>query len=396
VLFALGVSSAAATGTPGDSRRGTPAAQAKSNPPNFNGVWVGDYGGVVFEITSGTSTSIVGRITVPAGCPGVTAYVKGMIVNGSGEITIVEEHIIGQCILLFLGENKVTNVKVSDGIATSFNFQNGDGTGIETTMTNNQKPALVNVSGTVELSCGGSCSADSPAGPLQGITMDVSGPSSATAETDDQGKWNVDVAAGDYTITPEDPYFTFTPDHIDVNVTGDLTKQDFDACGDQGSDADDPIANLASTNSTQLWNLVGSSKIYKNCKAQVDVSYNPKTNKGTVLWFAAAWLCSPTLGGNSYWATKISGARVSGPIALDGTDLTGTPTPGGGVELTAYFSGTPAGTWNINPGGQSGTVKTIPAAIPVQVDAEDGETYNCLPARVKGDLIPGVFVIKQR
>ena len=143
-LLAIGVP-AAATGIPSDSHGGIPNAQSQGPPPNFNGIWTGFYGGISFRITSGTSTSIVGTINLGPGCPGVSASVKGTIVNGSGEITIVEKPLIGQCILEFLGENTVTDVKVSGGVATSFLMtekgRRGKYVGLQATVTNGQQPA---------------------------------------------------------------------------------------------------------------------------------------------------------------------------------------------------------------------------------------------------------------
>ena len=76
--------------------------------------------------------------------------------------------------------------------------------------------------------------------PFEGMDVEVDGDNgSASATTDDEGKWDVELPAGQYTVTPTDPVYHFTPPDRDIDLEDDVDGQDFTACamteGDQNS-----------------------------------------------------------------------------------------------------------------------------------------------------------------
>ena len=109
------LTSASATSTRGNSDRGPVAAHSQS-PPNFDGTWISAGGGFAFTITSGTSTSIVGKIFYPPQCPGSSGTVRGTIVDGSGELSFLQNVATANCILGIFPE---TTVKSSRSLAAS-------------------------------------------------------------------------------------------------------------------------------------------------------------------------------------------------------------------------------------------------------------------------------------
>ena len=76
------------------------------------------------------------------------------------------------------------------------------------------------ISGTVRTS-GGS--------PISGVTMALSGASSATTSTDGSGNYNFSgLSNGSYTLTPSMSGYTFAPTSRNVNMSGaNVTSQDF-------------------------------------------------------------------------------------------------------------------------------------------------------------------------
>jgi len=63
---------------------------------------------------------------------------------------------------------------------------------------------------------------------LSGVTVTLSGSSSATTSTDLSGKYTFAVTDGSYTVTPSLTGYTFSPGSVSVSVSGgDLTGQDF-------------------------------------------------------------------------------------------------------------------------------------------------------------------------
>ena len=85
--------------------------------------------------------------------------------------------------------------------------------------TGSTPPSVYNISGTV--TSGGSG--------LAGVTMTLSGASSATTSTDANGAYQFsNLAAGSYTITPSRPTCTFAPSSLSVSVTNsNVTGQNF-------------------------------------------------------------------------------------------------------------------------------------------------------------------------
>jgi hypothetical protein len=62
------------------------------------------------------------------------------------------------------------------------------------------------------------------------VTVTLTGASSTFAVTDASGNYTfLRLVPGSYTVTPTKAGFTFSPDHSDVSLTGDVTGKDFDA-----------------------------------------------------------------------------------------------------------------------------------------------------------------------
>ena len=97
----------------------------------------------------------------------------------------------------------------------------------------------VTISGTIDLACATSCSSTPDA--LADVTVEAKGDDSYTATTDTDGKYELKVPRGAYTITSDDPDLTFTPASRDVGKDGPYDGQDFDVCT---ASSDNPVAQM--------------------------------------------------------------------------------------------------------------------------------------------------------
>ncbi len=86
-----------------------------------------------------------------------------------------------------------------------------------------------------------------------GVTVTLSGASSATAVTDSSGSYAFTVASGSYTVTPSLTGYVFSPDSIGISVNGgDVARQSFTA-------SDAPWHSVPSGTTSALYDLWGSS-----------------------------------------------------------------------------------------------------------------------------------------
>jgi hypothetical protein len=222
-----------------------------------------------------------------------------------------------------------------------------------------------NLAGTVELGCASDANVCSANGtPFEGLEVDVSGTNgSATSTTDNDGKWNVDLPKGKYTITPTNPNLTFTPNEIVVNLTKAITGQTFKACG-----APSAQTTAAFTSTGSATSLIGHS-----CNNFVGVKYtlsNDKLSNVSVNWYTVSWYCVEnnkgftSLGaGNEYVGYQFENhtvkPKVKNVITHDGLNYF---TSTGEINIAVGAFGGATKSWAtpmvvvIDNGGRSGSV----------------------------------------
>lgn len=232
--------------------------------------------------------------------------------------------------------------------------------------------------GQVTSGCGGQTSCSSTGVPFGGMEVDVDGASgSATTTTDDQGKWSVDLPSGQYTVTPTDAIYNFTPPDLDVDLKADLGGQDFTACSLPPGQFNGPL--LASVprqpNGAASFSLSGEA-----CNERFTYTYSGR-HLG-VTWTASALSCQVTIGAKP--TDEPTGGWVSAavkPIKYSYTkdankvivhivgESTTNPTP----------SANPVMDVTINPGYRTGVANIRGKSQTQELDVKGNGWVTCWP-----------------
>lgn len=145
--------------------------------------------------------------------------------------------------------------------------------------TPNPSPSTYSISGTVTSSGSG----------LQGVSMTLSGASSASATTDTSGNYTfAGLVNGGYTLTPSQTGYTFTPTNIAVTINGDMvTGQNFTRASPASTRYIDTLfsnvditANIAYANAPQLNSLYLDETSTTNIDLTMDI-YTPRGDTQT-------------------------------------------------------------------------------------------------------------------
>jgi hypothetical protein len=369
-----------------------PLAKTHAANGNFNGRWkVTDAEGAVgyFVVTNENvkTGSFAGSLQVPAGTKGPSSYpITAGSVTGNNFTATLEYPgtVVGYNGLQF------SYVGSFHGNAMSIKVENyhawikgkvvpPDELSTDGTIYKGYR-GLLTINGEVDLGCGGSggsCSASSDA--LAGVEVTISGDDDATATTDQEGKWSVDVPEGTYTVTPTSDGFTYAPGDRTVKVTKNITVPKFSACVatttlsasvKNGFGASAPHARPATA---KVLTLIGQSV---PCAAQVLVQYTPSTREANVVWVANAWYCDKTT--RHYWNYHLGGpvyySNEFGHSPNDHVDVQAN----GEVLIHAHHGADEVVLVDIKPGGKSATA-TVSGTDFAKELVNRGSAHSCEP-----------------
>jgi hypothetical protein len=221
------------------------------------------------------------------------------------------------------------------------------------------------IRGKVTLGCTSSCTPDEGL-PVAKVNVSVDGPTTATATTDDRGRYLVLVRKGSYRVAPELPGWKFDPGNRSVDVKSSSVKDvDFMACGAGASSASGLVASATGT-----WKFTGTG-----CLSTVKVTYSQSSGAMTVGWFANSAICD-----NPPGPTVVPG--LGGPEIPDGTPvpanlITKTPT-----HITAKVNsseGVLEMDVDLRADGSSGTADLHSAAFVETITSGTWEGHSCRP-----------------
>jgi hypothetical protein len=233
--------------------------------------------------------------------------------------------------------------------------------------------ATYKLGGEITSGCGGQTVCASGGEPFGSLEVDVDGDNgSATTDTGNDGKWSVDLPAGQYTVTPTDPIYNFTPPDIDVDLKADLGGQDFTACSLPPGGA-----NLARVGSVRrLDNGVASFSLSgEACNERFTYTYSG--HKLSVSWTASAVGCEIVVGakltdeplggwynaatkGINYTYTKDANKIIVHIVGMSATN----PTPPANPVMDV----------TINPGYRTGTANIRGKSQTRELDITDKKT----------------------
>jgi hypothetical protein len=187
----------------------------------------------------------------------------------------------------------------------------------------------------VKLGCVDVCSAEGL--PVDGVKVDVSGPTPTTVTTGENGQYVAVVKEGSYVVTPSVAAWRFGPQKTTVGVHNSVSGVNFNGC---------PHASAgAAADAAGVWDLEGGS-----CLNQVHVTYDPSSKAMTVGWYSGSVLCS----NNGKW---IVAPTISGFTVDDGTAVPASDVSSSGAAVTARINtihGVPSMAVALNPGVRAG------------------------------------------
>lgn len=214
-----------------------------SGGPNFPGApvpMVGDPSGRFFaHVDIANTTTLPAFVTVTATNPGNSATsINSSLVDvvnvtradysmATGQLTIQasssDQAVPPTLTAVGLGTLTAGSLTVSVAVPPAFVLVQSSAGGEDTRLVNiiSAPPPTFSISGTITNSAGG--------GPLSGVTVNLTGPASASTTTNASGVYTfTGLAAGNYTVTPSFAGFTFAPVNRTVPVTNaNVTGQDF-------------------------------------------------------------------------------------------------------------------------------------------------------------------------
>ncbi len=367
-------------------------AKTHATNGNFNGRWKvtdtdGAVGYIVITNENVKTGSFAGRLEVPPGTKGPSSYpITTGTVTGNNFVATLEYPgtVIGYNGLEFsyVGSfhGNAMSIKVENyrgwvkGKVVPPDTLTPDGTVYKGFR------GLLTIKGEVDLGCGGSggtCSASSDG--LAGVEVTVSGDDDATATTDQDGKWSVDVPEGTYTVTPTTDGFTYAPGDRTVKVNKNMTIPKFSACVatttlaasvKSGFGTSAPHALPAAARVLQF---AGQSV---PCAAQVAVEYIPSTRHVRIAWIANAWYCDKAT--KPYWNTRQSGGvyfpNEFGTNSNDHVDVQAN----GEVIIHAHHGSDEVVLVDIKPGGKSATA-TVSGSDFTKAFVNKASAHSCEP-----------------
>jgi hypothetical protein len=236
--------------------------------------------------------------------------------------------------------------------------------------------------GEITSGCGGQTSCSASGEPFDGLEVDVDGDNgSATTTTDEDGKWSVDLPAGQYTVTPTDNIENFTPPDRDEDLKANLGGQDFTACSLPPGQASLTRAGARRVeNGAASFDLSGEA-----CNEKFTYTYS-SAGGGHVKydWTASALSCEFTIGAQptDYPLGSFKNVHVK-PISLrkmkDANKVTTHIVGKSGTNPTARAN--PVVDVTINPGYQSGVANLKGLSQTQEVDIK-GDSITCWPGDV--------------
>jgi hypothetical protein len=235
-----------------------------------------------------------------------------------------------------------------------------------------------NLSGEIDLGCGSNANTCSANGtPFEGFEVDVTGDNgSATSTTDDEGKWNVDLPTGSYTITPTSPIYTFTPSEIHVDLTKTETDENFRACSASSIASEERL--VSHTSGVVIYDLTGTNIACYATFRVTDTKTATAKNFLNFSWTTKALTCDKV--GDSGSSTFTHALKSSMTVQLAGSLTVKKNSAGVVVHITAENSKSPHPFIDatINPGYRSGSVVLNGQPLKEATTTSDG-FLECYP-----------------
>jgi len=212
-------------------------------------------------------------------------------------------------------------------------------------------------------------------GPLSGVTMTLSGASSATTTTDNTGNYSfIGLDNGSYTITPSKPGFTFSPASSAQTVSGaDITGVNFSAT---------PVQAPSPTISGQVVSTTTSSGL-----SNVRIDFSGGTTSGNTTTDASGnytippFGIGPGLANGSYTITPSRTGFTFNPASstqtVSGADITGVNFTATQLQANVYtifgsvYAGSPTDTT-----GLIGVTMTLSGASSATITTDIYGTYR--------------------
>ncbi|MBI2266960.1 MAG: carboxypeptidase regulatory-like domain-containing protein [Armatimonadetes bacterium] len=363
---------------------------------SFHGQSARAFPGPDRHLISGTITaggSPVAGIAVFVDGPGVADFTTSTDSSGFWSVTTTQN---GGYVVTPTSPNYTFNYNGTPG--------SGQGTGSASITVNNASvPGVDFLATRYRYDIGGTISDSQTGGPLSGVTVNLTGDSTASTTTDANGNYLFQgLANGNYTVTPSLAAYTFNPVNRAVTISSaDVTGQNFQGTytlkkisgritwsgtGVSGVTVSytGPTSGSVTTDGNGYYDILNvSDGVYSVTPSHTDytVSYSgtPGTGQGTGT--ASITISGATVTGADFSATKIkftvSGTITNGGSPLSGiaVDLTGDATQSTTTNASGYYQFTSLNNGNYTITPTSVTYNFVPTSCSVTISGGD-ETCN--------------------